>query len=100
MAGDVDASLKVQDLARPADVPEAAAASRLDLLRGVHDDFAAARPGAVTKSHALAYDRAARLMQSSGGKVFDLTDREGQATRDKLRPQPVRSGVFTRPPVG
>ncbi|HEX4608518.1 MAG TPA: DUF1501 domain-containing protein, partial [Urbifossiella sp.] len=71
---DVDAVLRVQDLARPRGVAQEAAAARLDLLRTVHDDFAATRPGGVTRAHASAYDRAVRLMQSGGGKVFDLTE--------------------------
>jgi hypothetical protein len=72
--GDADTAFRVQDLARPRSVTEDAAASRLDLLRTVHDDFAAGRPGGVTRAHAAAYDRAVRLMQSAGGKVFDLTE--------------------------
>ena len=71
---DVDNVLRVQDLARPRDVTEEAGLSRLDLLRGVHDDFAATHPGGVTRAHASAYDRAVRLMRSAGGKVFDLTE--------------------------
>ncbi|QDU20483.1 DUF1501 domain-containing protein [Urbifossiella limnaea] len=71
---DIDAVLRVADLARPRTVAEDAAATRLDLLRGVHDDFAATHPGGVTRAHAAAYDRAVRLMRSAGGKVFDLTE--------------------------
>ena len=71
---DVDNVLRVSDLARPRTVAEEAAASRLDLLRSVHDDFAATHPGGVTRAHAAAYDRAVRLMRSAGGKVFDLTE--------------------------
>ncbi|MBN9518352.1 DUF1501 domain-containing protein, partial [bacterium] len=71
---DVDNVLRVQDLARPRGVTEEAGLSRLDLLRGVHDDFAATHPGAMTRAHGSAYDRAVRLMRSDGGKVFDLTE--------------------------
>ncbi|HYH66980.1 MAG TPA: DUF1501 domain-containing protein, partial [Urbifossiella sp.] len=78
---DVDNVLRVSDLARPRTVAEDAAASRLDLLRGVHDDFAATHPGGVTRAHAAAYDRAVRLMRSAGGKVFDLTE-EKASVRD------------------
>jgi hypothetical protein len=80
--GNLDALLKVQDLDRPKAIDDATAAARLDMLRDMHDDFAAGRPGAVTKSHAAAYDRAVRLMQSAGGKVFDLTE-EKDAVRDR-----------------
>ena len=78
----IDTTLKVQDLDRPKAIDDATAAARLDMLRDMHDDFAAGRPGAVTKSHAAAYDRAVRLMQSAGGKVFDLTE-EKPETRDR-----------------
>ncbi|QJW99114.1 DUF1501 domain-containing protein [Frigoriglobus tundricola] len=81
-AGNIDAVLKVADLDRRKGIDEPTAAARLDLLREVQDDFAAGRPGSIARSHAAAYDRAVRLMQSDGGKVFDLTA-EKDATRDK-----------------
>jgi hypothetical protein len=71
--GDIDSLLKVSDLDRPKNIDADTAAARLDLLREMHDDFAAGRPGAMPKSHAAAYDRAIRLMQSDSGKVFDLS---------------------------
>ena len=80
--GNLDQILKVQDLDRPKDVDAASAAARLDMLRDMQEDFAAGRPGAVSKSHGAAYDRAIRLMQSAGGKVFDLTEEKAE-TRDK-----------------
>ena len=80
--GNIDAILKVADLDRPKAIDDATAAARLDMLRDVQDDFAAGRPGGVAKSHAAAYDRAIRLMQSDGGKVFDLSA-EAEKTRDK-----------------
>jgi uncharacterized protein (DUF1501 family) len=80
--GDIDGVLKVQDLDRPKGVAEATAAARIDMLRDMQEEFAAGHPGAVSKSHSAAYDRAIRLMQSSGGKVFDLTE-EKAAVRDK-----------------
>jgi hypothetical protein len=78
----VDSLLKVADLDRPKGIDPVTAAVRLDLLRDMQDDFAAARPGRVARSHAAAYDRAVRLMQSEGAKVFDLTT-ESDAVRDK-----------------
>ena len=78
----VDQVLKVRDLDRPKSIDEATAAARIDMLRDLHDDFTAGRPGAVTKTHSAAYDRAIRLMQSAGGKVFDLTDEKAEI-RDK-----------------
>jgi hypothetical protein len=52
------------------------------MLRDMQEDFAAGRPGQIARSHAAAYDRAVRLMQSEGAKVFDLTT-EPSAVRDK-----------------
>ncbi|MBA4064056.1 MAG: DUF1501 domain-containing protein [Isosphaera sp.] len=78
----IDDALKVADLERPRAIDEATAAARLDLLRGMQEDFAAGRPGPVARSHAAAYDRAVRLMKSEGGKVFDLTTEKAE-TRDK-----------------
>jgi hypothetical protein len=80
--GNLDQVLRVDDLDRPDGVGAASAGARLDLLNVMQDEFAAGRPGAVTKGHAAAYDRAVRLMQSNGGKVFDLSE-EKPAVRDR-----------------
>jgi hypothetical protein len=69
-----DRSLRVQDLARPRDIAPEQAESRYDLLKGLEDQFISDRPALVAQSHATAYDRAVRLMQSVGAKAFDLTD--------------------------
>ncbi|HJZ56219.1 MAG TPA: DUF1501 domain-containing protein [Gemmataceae bacterium] len=79
--GNIDAMLKVADLERPKSIDAPTAAARLDMLRDMQEDFAAGRPGIISKSHAAAYDRAVRLMQSDGGKVFDLST-EKDAVRD------------------
>jgi len=81
-APNLDQILKVQDLEKPKSVDDATSAARIDMLRDMQEEFSAARPGAVSKSHSAAYDRAIRLMQSAGGKVFDLSD-EKAAVRDK-----------------
>jgi hypothetical protein len=78
----IDQILKVADLERPKSVDDATGVVRLELLRDMQEEFAAARPGHIARSHASAYDRAIRLMQSEGGKIFDLTT-ESAATRDK-----------------
>lgn len=78
----LDSILKVADLDKPGKIDDATHAARLDMLRGMQEEFANTRPGGIAKSHAAAYDRAIRLMQSDGGKVFDLTE-EKEATRDK-----------------
>jgi hypothetical protein len=80
--GQIDNVLKVADLDRQQSVDAASHGARLDMLREVQEDFAAGRPGSVARSHAAAYDRAVRLMQSEGGKVFDLTTEDAK-TRDK-----------------
>jgi hypothetical protein len=79
---DIDNLLKVQDLERTRSIDESTAAARLEMLRNMQDDFTASRPGVVTRNHTAAYDRAVRLMQSAGGKVFDLTE-EKPETRDR-----------------
>jgi hypothetical protein len=78
----LDSLLKVADLERPKSIDESTANIRLEMLRDMQEEFASARPGQMPKSHSAAYDRAIRLMQSAGGKVFDLTE-EKPATRDK-----------------
>jgi hypothetical protein len=76
----LDQILKVQNLNRPAEVSKEHADARLEMLKEMHEDFAASRPGAISSSHQSAYDRATRLMQSDAGKVFDLT-----LEKDKVR---------------
>ena len=78
----LDQILKVADLERPKSIDEATGAARLDMLREMQEEFASARPGQIARSHAAAYERAIRLMQSEGGKVFDLTTEKAE-TRDK-----------------
>jgi uncharacterized protein (DUF1501 family) len=78
----LDAALKVADLDRPPSIDDASVAARLDLLREVQEQFAAGRPGTIARSHAAAYERAIRLMQSAGGQVFDLST-EKPEVRDK-----------------
>ena len=81
-ANNVDALLKVADLDRPKAITAETSGARIDLLREMQEEFAATRPGGIAKSHAAAYDRAVRLMQSESGKVFDLTEEKAE-TRDK-----------------
>lgn len=74
-------ALKVQDLDRPADVEAMHADSRMDLLRAMQGDFLARHGGPSALSHFTAYERAVRLMKTSGGKAFNL-DEEPAALRD------------------
>jgi hypothetical protein len=76
-----DRSLRVQDLDRPRDITAAQAESRYDLLKDLENGFGSDRPDLVAQSHATAYDRAVRLMQSVGAKAFDLSE-EPTKTRD------------------
>lgn len=69
-----DRSLRVQDLERPGDVAPEQALSRYDLRKDLDHAFRSDRPTPVAESHATAYDRAVRLMQSVGAKAFDLTE--------------------------
>jgi hypothetical protein len=78
----IDAALKVQNIDRPKEVDPAHETARLELLRGVQDDFAAGRPGAITASHTQAYESATRLMLSDAGKAFDLST-EKEKDREK-----------------
>ena len=78
---DADRSLRVQDLDRPKDVSSEQAESRYELLKELERWFLAERPNLVGQSHATAYDRAVRLMQSVGAKAFDLSE-EPMKTRD------------------
>jgi hypothetical protein len=78
----LDQLLKVQNLDRPAEVSKEHAEARLEMLKDMHEEFAARKPGSITSSHQSAYDRATRLMQSDAGKVFDLSQ-EKDETRDR-----------------
>jgi len=69
----VDNSLRVQDLERPAEITPLQADARFDLLKGLETSFADQRPNLVAQSHQTAYDRAVRLMQSAAAKAFDLS---------------------------
>jgi hypothetical protein len=69
-----DRRLQVQDLDRPKDIAAEQALSRYVLLRDMENSFLSDRPTLVAKSHATAYDRAVRLMQSVGAKAFDLSE--------------------------
>ena len=76
-----DRSLRVQDLDRPRDISPEQAESRYDLLQDLERQLLSDRPTLVAESHATAYDRAVRLMQSVGAKAFDLSE-ESARTRD------------------
>ena len=76
-----DRSLRVRDLDRPREVSPEQAESRYDILKDMERSFISDRPTHVAQSHATAYDRAVRLMQSVGAKAFDLSE-ESAKVRD------------------
>jgi uncharacterized protein (DUF1501 family) len=77
----VDRALRVQDLAPPAEVSRGQADARIELLKQVQRDFAAAHPDAPAASHQSAYESAVRLMRTAAAKAFDLEE-EKAAVRD------------------
>jgi hypothetical protein len=77
-----DRALRVQDLSPPADIGRDRVDARLDLLKQVQSDFAAAHPDAPAGSHQSAYEGAVRLMRSAAAKAFDL-DEEKAEVRDR-----------------
>jgi hypothetical protein len=75
-------ALKVQDLDLPGDVDPKHADARIDILKGMEEEFTRTRPGVPAKSHATAYDRAVRLMKTAAGKAFNLEE-EKDSVRDR-----------------
>jgi hypothetical protein len=75
-------ALKVQDLQPPSDVSRAQADARIDLMRGLANDFVSSRPGVAPLSHQAAYTRALRLMRSEAAHAFDLNG-EPARVRDR-----------------
>ncbi len=80
VAGYADA-LKVPNLSPPAGVSESDFSTRLDLTKGLQEDFAEGRPGLASASHRAAYGRAVRLMKTDARKAFNLEE-EKPALRD------------------
>ena len=78
-SGDTGA-MRVENLGLPASISQKRADERRGLLDDLEGDFLASRPGVATASHQSAYQRAARLMNESAAKAFELGDED-----DKLR---------------
>ena len=74
----IDDGLKVDNLDRADGVTADQAAGRLEMLRTMQEEFAAARPGPVAAGHLSAYDRSTRLMQSDAAKTFDLSTEDAK----------------------
>ena len=73
-------ALRVKNLGLPQGVDLKQADARLDLLKGLEDDFIAGRPGVIGSSHRTSYKAAVRMMRSEAVKAFTLDDEP-----DKLR---------------
>ncbi len=71
---DYEQSLRVEDLAPPADVSRAQLDSRIGLLQDMERDFVSRHPGVSPQSHQTAYDRAVRLMRTAASTAFNLTE--------------------------
>jgi hypothetical protein len=76
-----DKALKVQDLDLPQSVSKSHADARIDLLKEMQKDFLDQHPGVPTHSHATAYDRAVKLMQTDAARAFNLEE-EKDSVRD------------------
>jgi hypothetical protein len=74
-------ALKVQDLQASTGVKREQMDARIELLRGLDQEFVTSRPGVATHSHQSAYERAVKLMRTAAEKAFDLED-EAKALRE------------------
>jgi uncharacterized protein (DUF1501 family) len=79
---DYNQALQVQNLTPPKDVPRAQADARVELMRGLQNDFLARHPGVVAQGHRAAYERALRLMSKQAARAFDLSE-EPSGLRDR-----------------
>jgi hypothetical protein len=67
--------------------------ARLELLRGLDDEFAGQRSGIVTESHRSAYQAAVRMMSPESAEAFQLDD-EPAALRDGYGRHPFGQGCL------
>jgi hypothetical protein len=78
---DYDQALKVEDLELPGGVTAKQAASRVQLLDEMEQEFLARRSGPAALAHRTAYQRAVTLMRSAAAKAFNLKE-EPVSVRD------------------
>ena len=78
---DLDKVFRVQDLKPSSEIKQGRVDARVELLKGLQEDFIAQHPSVPTLSHQAAYDRAVRLMRTRAAKAFDL-DEEKAELRD------------------
>jgi len=74
MATDYEQYLRVQDMQAAEGVSRAHFDGRVGLLQDLERDFTGNHPGAAPASHAMAYDRAARLIRTEARTAFSLDD--------------------------
>lgn len=75
------ASLTVDDLNHPANLPRSQEDARLALWRQFQNDFVAGHGAPSVIAHDTVYQRAIRMMRSAAAKAFDLSE-ERAAVRD------------------
>ena len=72
--GNMVESLRVENLALPGNVDTSRHDTRLSILNGMEDDFAASRPGSAVSGHRSAYTNAVRMMRSESAAAFEFND--------------------------
>jgi hypothetical protein len=86
-------ALRVRNIESPKDVDIARADARLDLRGVLEASFTVDRPGIVTESRQSAYEKAVKMMRSTGVKAFDLEE-EPAALQDAYGRNPFGQGCL------
>ena len=73
-ATDPAQALQVPNLKPFTDLTRERFDARLEVLRGLDDDFTHGRPDVVSRSHQTAYERAVKLMRTKAAKAFNLEE--------------------------
>jgi hypothetical protein len=89
-AGD---ALRVRNIESPKGVDIDRVDARLDLRGVLETSFCADRPGVVTESRQSAYEKAVKMMRSTGVKAFDLEE-EPAALQDAYGRNPFGQGCL------
>lgn len=82
------ATLGVDDLRPPERLAKERVAGRMELLSAFENNFAQSHASPAAAAHRMVYERALRLMNSSAGQVFDLSQEP-----DKIRAK-YGTGIF------
>lgn len=86
-------AFRVENLEPSDGTSKAQLAARLELLKGLDDEFAGQRAGIVTESHRSAYQAAVRMMSPESAAAFQLED-EPAALRDAYGRSPFGQGCL------